>query len=272
MTTAYRPVPLTAEPLAHALVRPGGLWRDVRVVPETASTNTDLLAGGGAPPGSVLVAERQTAGRGRQGRSWISPAGSALHVSALIRPEAVPASRWSWLPLLAGTSLATVVTRFCVLGAALKWPNDLLAVSADPQEQPAGKLAGILTERSGEAVVVGIGVNISAGSDELPSGATSLAAQGARWISRQQLLVALLREFETAFGRWTEAGGDPDRSGARQLYRHMCGTLGSRVRVELPGGRELHGTARDVDPAGQLLLDTDEGETAVAAGDVIHLR
>lgn len=269
MTVTSHPA-LPAEPLTRAVVRPGGLWRDVRVVGETGSTNADLLAGGGLPHGSVLVAEAQTAGRGRQGRTWVSAPGAGLTFSMLVRPAEVSASRWPWLPLLAGTALASAVTRICVLGVRLKWPNDLLAVPGDAQPR---KLAGILSERSGDAVAIGIGLNVSARAADLPSPeATSLALEDARWVSRQELLVTVLREFESCYTAWERAGGDVDACGAREAYRHFSLTWGREVRVELPDEAELHGLARGVDDAGRLVIDTEFDERAVTAGDVVHLR
>lgn len=263
--------PLTSDPLTRALVHPGGLWRGVRVVEETGSTNADLLAGGGAAHGSVLVAESQTAGRGRQGRGWTSPAGSGLTFSVLLRPAGVPTSRWPWLPLLAGTALATAVTRICAaLSVRLKWPNDLLVTRSDGEPR---KIAGILTERSGDAVVIGVGVNVSATVQELPSpAATSLAVEDYRWVSRQELLITMLHELESGYLAWHRAQGDPDSSGARPAYRHMSATLGQQVRIELPDGGELYGLAHDLDDTGRLVVTGDFGEQAVSAGDVVHVR
>lgn len=261
--------PLVAEPLSRALVRPGGLWSDVRVVAETGSTSSDLIAGGGGPHGSVLVAEVQTAGRGRRGRTWTSPPGTGLTFSVLLRPAAVNPARWPWLPLLAGTAVATTLIRICALGVQLKWPNDVLLVGGGQ----ARKVAGILSERSGDAVVVGIGVNVSTPLEDLPPpDGTSLAREGTPWVSRQELLVNVLRELETAYLAWERCGGDPDLCRARPTYRYLSTTLDSWVRVQLPGGTEMEGRGRDVDEAGRLVLDTDQGEQAVAAGDVEHLR
>ena len=137
------------------------------MVARTGSTNADLVAGArdGAPEGAVLVAEEQTAGRGRMGRSWLSPPRAALTFSVLLRPTDVPAARRGWLPLLAGVAVATAIRQVSALDAALKWPNDVLLRS--------GKLAGILAEQSGDAVVVGIGVNVSTARHELPAPAAS---------------------------------------------------------------------------------------------------
>src|SRR5262249_5320177 len=148
-------------------------WARVEVVEEIASTNTDLLAASGAPDRSVLAAEHQTAGRGRFDRSWTSPPRAGLTFSVLLRP-AVPAPLWGWLPLLAGLALRGALPATAHVPTSLKWPNDLLAT------QDGRKLAGILVQTSGDAVVVGMGVNVDTTADELPDGAaTSLALCGA---------------------------------------------------------------------------------------------
>src|SRR5216110_3252325 len=144
-------VPLDQAALRRALVRPGGLLRDLEIVESTGSTNADLLARAlaGEPEGAVLAAEEQRAGRGRMGRTWTSPPRAALTFSLLLKP-AVPPARRGWLPPV--TEVAGVETR-------LKWPNDLLTADA--------KLAGILAEAAGDAVVVGIGLNVSTEPAEL---------------------------------------------------------------------------------------------------------
>ena len=154
--------PLDAAALRRAALRPGGLWRDVEVAARTGSTNADLLARAlrGEPEGVVLAAEEQSAGRGRMGRSWVSPPRAALTFSMLVRPAAVPPARRGWLPLLTGVAVAEAVTSVTGVRAKLKWPNDVLAGPA--------KLGGILAEASGDAVVVGVGLNVSAGQGELP--------------------------------------------------------------------------------------------------------
>jgi BirA family transcriptional regulator, biotin operon repressor / biotin---[acetyl-CoA-carboxylase] ligase len=266
--------------LRASLVRPavlGELWTSVEVVETTGSTNTDLLARGG-PEGQVLVAEEQTAGRGRMGRSWVSQPGAALTFSVLLRPVTVPASRRGWLPLLTGVAVATAVRSAASVAATLKWPNDVLAGDR--------KLAGILAEQSGQsgqsgsggALVIGIGLNVATPSDALPVSpgglrATSLLAEGAADVGREPLLVEVLRSFE----RWYlpfRADPDPARTGLLAEYRSLCATLGRQVRVDLPGGRVLSGTAEDVDADGCLLVreDATTGVSPVSAGDVIHLR
>ena len=264
--------PLDQAALRRALVRPGGLWRNLEVVESTGSTNADLLARAlaGEPEGAVLAAEEQRAGRGRMGRTWTSPPRAALTVSVLLKP-AVPPARRGWLPLLAGVAVAAAVTGVTGVETGLKWPNDLLAAGA--------KLAGILAEAAGDAVVVGIGLNVSTEPAEFPATrpgalpATSLRAAGATALDRASLLLAVLGELEHWYRAWQRAGGDPDRSGLRQEYLRWSATIGRTVRAELPGGQALSGPAVGVDSDGRLLVRVSSGsEVAVAAGDVVHLR
>jgi BirA family biotin operon repressor/biotin-[acetyl-CoA-carboxylase] ligase len=262
--------PLSAAALRRALVVSDGLWTEVLVTRETASTNADVAAAarGGAPEGLVVVAERQTAGRGRLGRQWESPPRAGIAVSVLLRPDG-PANRYGWLPLLAGVALVETVRRLGAVDAVLKWPNDLLIDER--------KCAGILAEAvpdPASAVVLGIGLNVTLREAELPRpDATSLALAGSSCIDRDPLLRALLRSLADWYGRWRAEGGDADRCGLRETYRLHCATLGRRVSVALPGGTLLVGTAADVDDDGRLVVTgADGGRTAVAAGDVIHVR
>ncbi|NBE81373.1 biotin--[acetyl-CoA-carboxylase] ligase [Micromonospora rubida] len=279
--------PLSVARLRRALVAPHGPWRHLDLRAETGSTNADVAeaAQAGEPEGLVVVAERQTAGRGRRGRAWQSPPRAGLATSVLLRPgEAVaergwppaPASGYGWLPLLAGVALVETVTRLAELDAALKWPNDLLVGDA--------KCAGILAEAvpgpapdRPTAVVLGIGLNVTLGAAELPENptglpATSLKLAGAAATDRDPLLRALLRSLADWYDRWRSAGGDALASGLRDAYLAACGTVGRPVRVLLPGGDEVTGTATGVDPDGQLVVDTPAGPRALAAGDVLHLR
>jgi BirA family biotin operon repressor/biotin-[acetyl-CoA-carboxylase] ligase len=299
--------PLNEKALARLLVRPGSLWREIRVVPETGSTNADLMgrAGKHAPEGTVLVAEEQTAGRGRLGRSWSAPPRSGLMFSMLLRPAeaGVPVARVAWLPLLTGVAVAAAVRGFTargrnerfsalaelgepgpaggnVLDARLKWPNDVLVGER--------KLAGILAERADDAIVVGVGLNVSLRAEELPAPtATSLAMEGAAFTDREPLLRAILREFESWYSAWAAVAGDPEadvpggyptvsgvpvsdsiEGGLRQAYRNLSATLGREVRAELPGGKAITGTALDLDGSGRLVV----GDQALSAGDVVHIR
>jgi BirA family biotin operon repressor/biotin-[acetyl-CoA-carboxylase] ligase len=259
--------PLNARALNRALVRPGGLWREIRVVEETGSTNADLaeLARGGAEPGLVLVAEAQTSGRGRMGRAWTAPPRSGLSFSVLL-PQEDSVTRLGWLPLVAGVAVVSALRRFAevessgrMAGATLKWPNDVLIGER--------KLAGILAQRTETGVVIGVGLNVSLRPDELPvPTATSLAIEGSP-ADRDPLLRAILRELAA---RHEEFGAG--EASLRAAYRELCATLGRRVRVELPGDEILTGEATDIEEAGRLVVRAPDGEHLLSAGDVVHVR
>lgn len=273
--------PLMAAALRRALVRPGELWTALDVREQTGSTNADVAAAAraGTPEGLVVVAERQTAGRGRLDRRWESPPRAGLALSVLLRPE-IPASRLAWLPLLAGVALVETVRRQAEVDAVLKWPNDLLV----KDRKCAGILAEAVPDAAGTdpgpgatgrtAVVLGIGLNVTLSEAELPRpDATSLQLAGAAHTDRDTLLRALLRGLADWYRRWSAVAGDPEVSGLRDGYRLHCATLGLRVNVALPGGGTLAGTASDVDGDGRLVVTGADGyPTAVAAGDIVHLR
>ena len=273
-------VPLSAAALSATLTGPGRLWRDLTVRAETGSTNSDLLAAAraGAPEGTVLAAEVQTAGRGRLDRRWTCPPRAALSFSVLLRPDGVPAVDRGWIPLLAGVAVAAGLRAQAGLDARLKWPNDVLIGGA--------KIAGILAEQAGDAIVLGIGINVTTRRDELPvPHATSVVLAGAA-PDREQLLVAVLGELETWYRRWVAAvaagppvlagtvlagpGGDP--AGLRAEYLRLSATVGQQVRVSMPGGKLVTGRAGDVDATGRLVVGTASGPVAVSAGDVVHVR
>jgi BirA family biotin operon repressor/biotin-[acetyl-CoA-carboxylase] ligase len=265
----------------------GGFWTAIDVVASTGSTNADLLARATREPeareGQVLVAEEQTAGRGRLGRTWTSMPGAALTFSVLLRPVTVPSGRRGWLPLMAGVAVASAVRSVTeggggggagggrAVGAALKWPNDVLVGER--------KLAGILAEQSpdGSAVVIGVGLNVATPAGALPVSpaglpATSLLVEGAS-VSRETLLLSILEQLA---GRYLAFRDDPDpaRVGLLDAYRSLGTTLGRTVRVELPVGRVVTGVASDIDPGGRLLIADNSGDppSPISAGDVIHVR
>jgi BirA family transcriptional regulator, biotin operon repressor / biotin---[acetyl-CoA-carboxylase] ligase len=266
--------PLDGAALSEYARRPGHLWSDISVTERTGSTNADLVdrARGGAPEGLVLVAEEQAAGRGRLGRTWVSPPRAALTFSVLLRPDGVPPARLGWLPLLTGVAAASAVRQVSGLEAQLKWPNDVLI---GPR-----KLAGILAESAGGAVVVGIGLNVSTTRSELPApgpgalAATSLLLEGSATLDRDLLLRRILDELERWYRGWLGAAppGDPGNSGLRSEYLRFCSTVGREVRVELPAGQVGEGTAADVDADGRLVVTGPAGTTAIGAGDVRHVR
>ena len=244
--------PLSATALTRALA--GGGWR-VEVLESVDSTNRVVAARADEPPGLVVVAEQQTAGRGRLDRSWVSPPRAGLTFSLLVRPD-LPPARWGLVPLLAGAAVVTAVRSQTGLDAALKWPNDVLVGGR--------KLCGLLAEVAGPAVVVGIGFNVTTLAAELPHPqATSLAVEGVV-ADRDTVLRAVLRALE-AIGLGPSGGSlEP----GLQAYRALCSSVGRRVRVELPGGAVHEGTAQAVDDEGRLVVDG----VPHAAGDVVHLR
>lgn len=253
--------PLDAAALQAGLSPP---WTQVTVVDETTSTNADLLArADSTPDGTVLVAEHQQAGRGRLDRTWTSPARSGLTFSALVRPG-TPIPTWGWLPLLAGVAVCDAVAATGV-GAALKWPNDLLIGPA------RRKAAGILVQVAGQAAVIGIGLNVSTTLDELPETATSLAAEGVT-VDRGALLASLLLELGRQLTRWHDAGGDGWAGGLAIDYLDRCATIGQAVLVATADGRSFTGVATGIDAEGRLRVAVDGVERVVAAGDVEHVR
>jgi len=273
-TDLNRP-PLDAGVLRRALVRdaggdPDAFWSRLDVVPETGSTNADLLA---APRDadyarSVLLAEHQTGGRGRHARPWVSAPRALITVSAVLDMPGMDLSDIGWLPLLSGIAVIDALREIASVDAELKWPNDVLIGGR--------KVAGILAEVASTApvptVVVGIGLNVTLTEDELPvPTATSLQLESAEVTDRTVLVRAMLRELARRHREWEAAGWTVDALAA--LYRERCGTLGRRVRAELPGDRELIGTATDVDVEGRIVIKADgESPVAVSAGDITHLR
>jgi BirA family biotin operon repressor/biotin-[acetyl-CoA-carboxylase] ligase len=262
VTDDARP-PLNAGQLRAALTAP---WASLDVVDETESTNADLI---GAPPGSVLVAEYQHAGRGRLDRAWTSPPRAGLLVSAAVALP-VPSTTWGWLPLLTGVAVCDAVRAVTGLPVSLKWPNDLLIED--------GKLGGILVQLAGDTAVIGLGLNVSTTRAELPlDTAVSLATAGAT-AERGELLSAILAQLGTRYLEWTGAGGDAVASGLAAAYRDRCATLGREVIVVAPPG-ERRARAIAVGDDGRLRVrwadagpDGPDAEQALAAGDIVHLR
>lgn len=277
--------PLDVASLRRDLLAPAGPLARLDVVETSGSTNADLVdvvraAPEEWPAPAALVAEHQTAGRGRAGRGWQTPPRSALTVSVLLRPRLEPA-RLGWLPLLAGLAVVRAVDA-AVPGAAVKWPNDVLVPAADdaaglgPFRKVAGVLAEVVPVPAGQghaAVVVGVGLNVDQAADELPvPTATSLALAGAD-ADRGALLGSLVRGLVDAVARLEAAGGDAAGAGLAAEYAARSATLGHAVRAELAGGTDVvEGEALRVDADGSLVLATAGGERAVTAGDVHHLR
>ena len=252
----------------HDLVGPGRPLTRLDVVETTGSTNTDLLArhsAGEDIDGAVLIAEHQSAGRGRNGRAWSTPPRSQIALSVGIAARDVPTTAWGWVPLLTGVAVVDAVRATTGVDANLKWPNDVLVGE--------GKLAGILAEVAAPdpVIVVGLGLNVTLTAEEAPDPrATSLLMLGSTMLDRSALLGAVLAELTARIDRWRSAGG-PDTTLVAD-YRRRSVTLGTRVRALLPGDREIIGVATDLDVSGQLSIDTGAQTVTVSAGDITHLR
>jgi BirA family biotin operon repressor/biotin-[acetyl-CoA-carboxylase] ligase len=265
----------------------GSRFADVRWVPETGSTNADalLLARDGEPEGIVLVADHQTAGRGRQGRTWEAPPEASLLVTVLLRP---PAEVAGLVTMAVSVAAAAALEEAAGVLARIKWPNDLVW----PGDGSASdrKLGGILAEADWPArspaasgwsppppdervvVVAGMGLNVNWPEDlpdELRDIAVAANHVAGHPIDREPLLVAFLQHLDGAYGELV------DTRRASELmarWRERSATLGRRVRVDL-GADDVVGTAVDITAEGHLLVDADEGDRrTIAVGDVVHLR
>jgi BirA family biotin operon repressor/biotin-[acetyl-CoA-carboxylase] ligase len=252
--------PLDREALHEALVTPGSPWQGLDVHPELGSTNA--AAAELAQPWRVVVADHQSAGRGRLGRSWEAPPGTSIAVSVLVP---APAHGIGWVPLLTGLAVARAAHDVAGVHAAVKWPNDVLV-----GEDGWRKVCGILCEVHPAGVVVGFGVNVTQTREELPvENATSLALCGAPDVRREDLVAACLRHFAVLHGDLMAGGAALEA--ARAAYRSACSTIGMVVDVNT--GTATHRVpAVGVDDEGRLVVHGDAGEYAVAAGDVVHVR
>ena len=229
-------------------------------VAETGSTNADMiaLAASGAAEGLWLRAERQTAGKGRQGREWVSPPGN-LYASTLVRLRPTDPSA-ATLALVAAIALEEAV-RGCLPDETtsrlqIKWPNDLLINGA--------KLSGILLERSGDAIVIGVGVNLADHPSGLDRAVTSLAAHGVK-VEPGDFLLRLAETFDQWLARWRGEGLAPIRD-QWQARAHRNGTA---LTARLPDGRSVDGVFERLDTDGALILRLADGTTRVIhAADV----
>lgn len=254
---------LTREGLQQALE--GMLFgRNIQYHATIGSTNVEAhrLAREGAPEGTLVIADEQTAGRGRRGRSWLAPGGSSLLVSLLFRPY-LPPGRSQYLTMVCALATLDAVTPLVSGRVDLKWPNDLTS--------GARKLAGILTEivASGsrlDYVVVGIGLNLNWRPEALPELAdiaTSMSSLAGRPVPRLPVLVAMLEGVERRYAA-VSAGEAPVEEWARRL-----GTIGQRVTVHTVNG-PVSGVAESVDERGALVVRSEDGQAVrLMEGDVI---
>ena len=243
--------PLDNSAISAAL--PADYWR-VRVVDAVTSTQ-DELKNELVSNGDCVVAEYQSAGRGRLDRRFDSPPNVALLLSFFIEPHRL--GEWGWIPLIAGLAVArTLNVETNSTAYKTKWPNDVICES--------GKVSGILCERHGDGIIVGIGMNVSTLPEELPvESASSVFIESGIELDRNKLLPAILWNFQQLFARW-EAGGN-----LSSTYRALSKTLGSDVKVILPDSKTVTGLAIEIDVEGRLKLESGD---LVSVGDVLHLR
>lgn len=264
------PIPEHGYPLA-AHVSPR-----VQVVETTESTNADVVrhvteAPDEWPHLSVLLTTDQRAGRGRLDRAWVTPPGTALATSTVVRVSAIPPASRGWIPLVAGAAMTRALAAQLIgttHEARLKWPNDVLLDGA--------KVCGILAEvvpGHPDVVVIGAGVNTRMPRADLPvETATSFEAIG-READDDRLIADYLLALAEHLDALVAARGNAAAAGVLAEVEALCSTLGSEVVVSLPDGETLRGRAQRIDPDGRLVVVQDsEFESAVSAGDVVHVR
>lgn len=228
---------------------------------EIDSTNAELarMERSSLPEFSVVVAASQSAGRGRLDRDWVSEPGASISVSILLRPLVGPAEL-SWITLLAAVSVRAAIAELGVIGASIKWPNDVLVEGK--------KISGILARLEGSDLILGVGINLLP-QDSAPANSTSLHELGVV-ATMDEVLAEFLVQLRARYLRFVS-----DTSWAIELtaseFRESSSTLGQRVRAIYPDGRELVGLALDIDPQGNLIID-DGTRHQVSAADIIHLR
>lgn len=249
----------------------GRLWKRVVLEGSVDSTNTcasSMIAAQMPASGTVIVADRQTGGRGRLGRRWISPGGVNVYMSMILRPEIEPRHA-PFLTMLAAVAAASAVSRVSGLDVQLKWPNDLMVRGK--------KVGGILTEVRSEpdritSAIIGIGINVNMAAgdfpDEISETATSLFIAGGRHHSRSRIISEVLNDVEYTYREFLQKG----RGYLLQQWRHRNCTLGRKVKV-VTGNETVKGLAMDIDGDGMLIVRMAGGSTKkISAGDVTFLR
>lgn len=263
-----------------ALITPSTPWQMVDVYASIDSTNLEALRH--PLPGRVVVADFQSAGRGRLARQWQAPARASIAVSAVLPMPADRSADWGWLPLLTGMAMREALEDVAQVVSRLKWPNDVLVQEGADLEVAEGtddpkaawlKISGVLCEMvpEGGLVVMGAGANIDQERSELPvETATSLALCGAGNVRREDVVVRYLRALAGLHRAWS--GGGAGLGALRAAYRSSCLTVGLDVDVHQPDGRVCRGTATGIDDTGRLTVQAGGSRTAHAAGDVVHVR
>lgn len=241
------------------------MGRQIRYFSRIDSTNqyAKRIAEEGAPDGTLIIADEQTAGKGRSGRTWVTPPAEAIAFTLLLRPELSP-DRISMVTLVMGLAVTNAVNSLYGVSAGIKWPNDVVIKGR--------KLCGILTEMSAEVrqvnyIVIGVGINANLTSfpEEIREIATSLRLELSRDINRAELIARVMAEFERLYAEFEVQG---DLGAVMQEYNELCLNAGSKVRVLDPNG-EYTGTSRGINSMGELLVETEDGKMQeVYAGEV----
>ena len=258
------PDTIAAEEVASRLAT-RRMGRDIRYFSRIDSTNrfARQIAEEGAPDGTLVIADEQTAGRGRQGRHWVTPPGEAIAFSLLLRPSIAP-ERISMVTLVMGLAVVRAVNALYGADAGIKWPNDAVI--------DGKKICGILTEMSAEidqvhSIVIGVGINANQSEfpEEIRDIATSLRIELGHEVSRAELIAGIMEQFERLYARFEEDG---DLSGIADEYNSLCLNSGRAVRVLDPKG-EYTGTGRGINARGELEVERADGTTAqIYAGEV----
>lgn len=246
----------------RARLGPTTIGAEILVFESTSSTNdvASYLAASGAREGVVVFAESQTKGRGRHGRSWVSPRGKGLWFSVLLRPPLAPAAM-SRITVAASVAVAHAIRSSTNLDARIKWPNDVLIGER--------KVAGILTELHGLAAILGIGVDVNCQAEELPPAvaATSLLLASGRAVDRLALAAVVLRELDRAY-----QGALDNFEEIVTEWARLSTTLGRQLVLRM-GPRRIEGHAQALDGDGALLLRHDNGQIErILGADVIVER
>jgi BirA family transcriptional regulator, biotin operon repressor / biotin---[acetyl-CoA-carboxylase] ligase len=255
-------------PLSRELILPhlhtAWLGRELHCFEVLDSTNVTAreMAAAGAPDGAVVIADAQRRGRGRLGRSWVSPARKNLYVSIVLRCD-LPPERLAQIGLLAGVATCETIREWCP-NATIKWPNDVLIDG----RKTAGILAEMEQSAGRRAVVLGIGVNLNSSvgdfPDELRDKATSLHLATGADLDRARFAGRLLTELEARYGEWQRDGFAPIAA----AWRELSPLVGRRIHVAEPGGA-VEGEVLALDDDGALRIRRDDGtEHRVIAGDV----
>ena len=272
---------LDSQSVNASLITPPNPWQLVDVHASIDSTNLEALRD--PRPWRVVVADYQSAGRGRLARQWRAPPGASIAVSAVVPMPVDRTADWGWLPLLTGMAMRAALAGVAHVSGRLKWPNDVLVQEGTERRpdlaglasdgQPWLKISGVLCEMvpGDELVVIGAGANITQERSELPvETATSLALCGAGGVRREDVIVRYLAELVSLHRTWWEGGAGLEV--LRAAYRSLCLTIGQDVDLHQPDGRVIRGAATGVDDTGRLVVSAGGMSTVHAAGDVVHVR